>query len=1698
MDIKKYISGFAFSSIVAIFATVSAQQFFYHYKDGDIIKSEDVSNIDSVAISDNTIRHYKSGNLLYELSASEVDSIAFEPIICIEKTELELKNTMDSEWLGFTSVPKGSVRASDVIWTSSNPAVAKVSDGYVSPINEGECVISGRYGSRMVSCAVKVTHALTVGGREFVDLGLASGTLWATYNVGSANTEARGGYYAWGEVSEKNSYYSNSEWWGYTMDELYSKGVINDVADSLTENLTGNLRPHYDAAYSNWNSDWRMPTLSEFNELTELESHWTEKNGVYGREFIGKNGNTLFLPAYGWKREKFEGGDLNEDQVTGMYWTSTFYKTNGSYLLTFKKDTISMKPAQVGFGTQIRPVVDMSSEKFILVEKRLVLNLTDQPFTLGFVSLPSGTILVDDVEWTTSDVDVASVSKGVVSPVGIGECTIYAKYGNRTLSCFVEVIGEPEPEDPVKPEYVDLGLTSGTLWATSNIGSVHTNGIGDMFAWGEVTPNVSTSRWCNVSDLIDAGAVNGQGNLGAMYDAATTLWGVNWKMPTYNQICELLNECDVENIITPEGVAGIKVSSRTNDNSIILPISNPNSTCYWSSSYVSFSNANVILLNSTSNKVDYKTRSSLCCIRPVYTTEYDTIITIGFKDTTVRLSDISLSLDFKSNQEGVVASDVKWSSTAENVATVKDGIVTLSHVGECFIKGEYRNQVVCCKIKVKNGEANGHEYLDLGLPSGTLWALENIGTTDSKESGDYFSWGETASKGRFKTSNYSFMNKSKEDLQTMGVIDRNGNLTVEYDAASVLWGEAWRLPTQSEFEELKTNSSSMLINSVLNFEFPENKNLTLPIGGYLIDTIIQSKETGYIWTSSISSNNKNFAVCCSYYAVNNKSYYNCGSMSSYNGLNIRPVRVTESVKKEDFEIKPELTINILSGKSSIGFVCDRDVHVSQIKWTSSDKNVASVEQGYVTACGIGNCVITATYKDKSVTCKLTVADLDYVDLGLPSGTLWASCNLGAASPSEIGDLYRWGETEVADNIVRDSYNESYMMLMEKGVIDENYTLTPSHDAVTSKNENWRMPTEKEAAELVLLRSEWVTINGVKGRKIYGYNGNSIFLPTIYDDFTTMCRYWLSSMPYSEYSIAYSLQVNPSELAEAQSYKKNTAAIRPVRKKSSAETAICLYRKSLTMMKSSEPTSLGLISRPDNTVSASDVKWITSDPSVATVENGMVSPVGEGNCVITASYENSTAKCDVRIINDINTDYEYVDLGLSSGTLWATRNIGASSEEDKGSYFSFGETEPKDSFYYSSSFMNGMSNKELERIGMLDTAGNLLPTDDAASMNCGLDWRMPTTKEIDELSKLTSQKTVVNGVYGILYTGKNGKKLFIPNAGYKMEKGIKDSTEVHIWSSSISYSENNSYGTYVKLGELLGYQYNRGYGMPVRPVRKNKIIARFVRNIMGLTTKGGPDTLFLKVVATGEIASSGIVWTSSDKSVATVNNGVVSPVGVGKCVVTATYMGSELTCDVYVQETKAAMGNEYIDLGLPSKNLWAVWNIGAKSKEQIGSYFAWGETSSKPQANYNKKDYKWSGMEDDSLKALSVIDENDNLIWNHDAATEQWGSMWKMPTKEDFQELIDNCYVSNVTINGVYGYKFISKINGMTLFFPAGGCMSSTSPLGTSVAYYWTSSYYNDSDSYNLHIYIISYDWISATVYTEYRHYGLPVRAIYKP
>ena len=202
----------------------------------------------------------------------------------------------------------------------------------------------------------------------------------------------------------------------------------------------------------------------------------------------------------------------------------------------------------------------------------------------------------------------------------------------------------------------------------------------------------------------------------------------------------------------------------------------------------------------------------------------------------------------------------------------------------------------------------------------------------------------------------------------------------------------------------------------------------------------------------------------------------------------------------------------------------------------------------------------------------------------------------------------------------------------------------------------------------------------------------------------------------------------------------------------------------------------------------------------------------------ASCTNEKSNTENVAENESENGYEYVDLGLPSGIKWATCNVGANSPEEYGDYFAWGETQPKDKYtwstykYCTDSYYCTVDNKTT-----LDLE------DDAAHVNWGGKWRMPTTAEQDELrdtNNCTWEWTTLNGVKGYKVTSvKNGNSIFLPAAGHRGYDGLIGAGNVGLyWSSSLDADRScNAYKLYFSSSIVDWRVDNRDSGYSVRPV-----------------------------------------------------------------------------------------------------------------------------------------------------------------------------------------------------------------------------------------------------------------------------------------
>ncbi len=507
---------------------------------------------------------------LYNASIDPLDVTG----VSLDKTYLKICKGSTTTLIA--TVTPSTAEDKSVVWKSSNPAVATVSDaGVVEAISEGSCTIEATTtdGGFTASCVATVVIP------EAIDLGLS--VKWASFNLGASAPEEYGDYFAWGETSTKSNYSWSTYRWCNGSSSTITKYCNNSSYgyNGFTDGKTI-IEPDDDVASVVLCGSWRMPTYDEFNELrNNCTWTWTTLNGVYGRKVTSKkSGYTskwIFLPAAGYK----SGVNLRSDTSNGAYWSSTV-KTGvptGAYGVYFHSGAINWdgNNANRELGFSVRPVYG----DFIHVTG---ISLNDARVSFGGTVLLTATITPADafekgLTWTSSDTSVASVNAdGLVTGIAAGTAMITVTTVDGGYKAQGKVTVYPELTELGKTFVaVDLGLS--VKWASFNLGATKPDAYGNYYAWGETSTKSnydwSKYKWCMYSSSSQLtkyctnssygynGFTDNKTVLDPEDDAATVNLGGRWRMPTYDELNELKNQCTWE-WTTLNGVYGRKVTSK--------------------------------------------------------------------------------------------------------------------------------------------------------------------------------------------------------------------------------------------------------------------------------------------------------------------------------------------------------------------------------------------------------------------------------------------------------------------------------------------------------------------------------------------------------------------------------------------------------------------------------------------------------------------------------------------------------------------------------------------------------------------------------------------------------------------------------------------------------------------------------------------------------------------------------------------------------------------------------------------------------------------------------------------------------------------------------------------------------------------------------------------------------------------------------
>ncbi len=332
----------------------------------------------------------------------------------------------------------------------------------------------------------------------------------------------------------------------------------------------------------------------------------------------------------------------------------------------------------------------------------------------------------------------------------------------------------------------------------------------------------------------------------------------------------------------------------------------------------------------------------------------------------------------------------------------------------------------------------------------------------------------------------------------------------------------------------------------------------------------------------------------------------------------------------------------------------------------------------------------------------------------------------------------------------------------------------------------------------------------------------------------------------------------------------------------------------------------------------------------------------------------------------------------------------------------------------------------------------------------------------------------------------------------------DGTNVGIFTSNLNNLEHNT--AYYVRAYATDAKGVTSYGEEVTFTTLEKLLptvttATKVTDITVRSVKCGGEVTFDGNVS---VTARGICWSTSQTPTIE-DNKTTDGTGVGSFTSNLSDLESNTTYYIRAYATNE-VGTSYgeevsfttkdvsaiaVDLGLSVK--WAICNVGATSPEEYGDYFAWGETTTK--SDYTSSNCPTNGLSISQLQTQGYIDGEGNLTAQYDAATANWGGSWRMPTKNELNELINNCTWTWATQNGVNGYN-VEGPNGNSIFLPTAGLRYGSSLIDAgSRGYYWSSSPYDNSYDYGAYGLEFSGGSGSHHMNYYYRYAGRSVRPV---
>lgn len=836
---------------------------------------------------------------------------------------------------------------------------------------------------RFVNAGLRLACDGPVFEPEKVDLGLPSGVLWSSFNIGARRPSDIGLYIAWGEKEPgARFYWSDYDFSSGDNDQCVSKYTFDDGERSGIWYTGDNvfigdgikiLDPSDDTATALWGDQWRMPSEADIEELLRYCS-WEEdlQNGISGKRITGPSGNSIFLPytgcivedgfdgvnSYGWYPATSVGN-------ISRFFTSLTVNGYGEYYLERGRTRMEGYPVRPvwgagtggNYGMEVSGTLSFGNSPVnVTTLKTLSVSNTGYlPLTVT-VSSDNEAFIPDDSSFILPAQQTLEVSVAF-SPVTVGDYSGDVTVSAAEISSTFVL--------PVSGRGFDI---SATTYSYGGVSFNMVNVPGGTFDMG-----MDGSRWVTVSDFsigqteVTQGlweAVMGNNpsafQKGDSYPVEKVSWyeakafcarlsaltGYDFRLPT---------EAEWELAARGGYPASSEAYSGSDD---VDEVACYEGNCGASPFPVMTKYPNQLGLYDMSGNV-WEWCEGFYGDRP--------------DDGSVDPRGWAYGYDSANHRGGA------FDSPAE------DCTVTMrSH----FLSGTNRWQAVGFRLAM-GGPVYAPEAVDLGLSNGVKWASFNIGACAPEEAGDFLAWGETIPKYDYSWNTYAWWNESG-NLSKYDGTDGLVTLQAEDDAACVRWGRPWRMPSEEDFNilsiECSWNRETVNGMDCLRATGPNGNSILIPLPGLKCDSDWYYSPGNDLSVYALSKVGlSDYDNCYAIYADYQNVSCSISFFSRCFGFQVRPVQGgiihVESVSLN----RPGLTLHIgesaqLTATLSPGTATDQSV-----TWSSSDRSVVTVDQtGKVTASGAGTATITVTTQDRNLTatCKVTVL---YGNNGNPSG-----------------------------------------------------------------------------------------------------------------------------------------------------------------------------------------------------------------------------------------------------------------------------------------------------------------------------------------------------------------------------------------------------------------------------------------------------------------------------------------------------------------------------------------------------------------------------------------------------------------------------------------------------------------------------------------------------------------------------------------